>query len=92
MAEKKIHLDNLEKEIGSLGALSEKISNEKTAPPNVVGGGSSVQMLENIGLTYEKMQEQLGILVIETIAFMKSVWGKVSEKDNELAKDISGQK
>lgn len=92
MAEIKVNIDNLEKEIESLNSLSVKIDSDKTTPPNVVGGGSGVQMLENIGLTYEKMQEQIGILVKETVAFMKSVRDTVSEKDKKIAKDMSGEK
>ena len=88
MSEIKINIDNLEQEIICLRSLASNFSSNKTERPQVVGGGESIQALENLGLTFEQMKEQVEILVTETIAFMNGIKTTIEKQDEDIAKDI----
>lgn len=88
MSEIKINIDNLEQEIICLRSLASNVSSNKTERPQVVGGGESIQALENLGLTFEQMKEQVEILVTETIAFMNGIKTTIEKQDEDIAKDI----
>lgn len=88
MPEIKINIDNLEQEIICLKSLANKIKSTKVERPQVVGGGSSIQALENIGLTFENMQKQLSILVTDTASFMSSIKDATEKQDKKIASDI----
>lgn len=88
MAEIKINIDNLEAEITKLKTLSESIASKKEKCPETVGGGSSIQQLENIGIAYGKIHEQIATLVANTADFMKSVRDETVKMDNQIASDI----
>ena len=88
MSEIKININNLEQEIICLRSLASNVSSNKTERPQVVGGGESIQALENLGLTFEQMKEQVEILVTETIAFMNGIKTTIEKQDEDIAKDI----
>ena len=88
MSEIKINIDNLEQEIICLRSLASNVSSNTTERPQVVGGGESIQALENLGLTFEQMKEQVVILVTETIAFMNGIKTTIEKQDEDIAKDI----
>ena len=89
MSEIKINIDNLDYEISELKALAEEIKSKGIERPAVVGGGTSIQALEDIGLTYEKIQGQLGILVSNTASFMQNVRDTAVEQDKKIAQEIA---
>jgi len=85
MGEIKIKTSNLSTEIGNLRALNQKISSSCIKCPAVVGGGTSIQEIENIGKTYRKMHNQFGTLVSSTISFMENVNNSYKSSDNKAS-------
>ncbi len=85
MAEIKIKTDNLNMEIGNLRALGQKINASNIKCPGVVGGGSSVQEVENIGRIYQTIHAQLAALVLNTVSFMENVNTSYQSSDNKAS-------
>ena len=73
-------------EIGNLRALEQKINATNIKCPGVVGGGSSIQELENIGKMYQTIHTQLAALVLSTVSFMENVpiWHYRMPNEQEL--------
>ena len=88
MSEITINVEELDAQINRLVTLKEKISSSKIKCPTVVGGGTSVQAIEDMGLQYRKMQKQLEGLVSNTVEFMKNVNDTFRQRDINLADKI----
>lgn len=86
MKEIKINSNNLTAEIQKLEELKNSINNSNISCPATVGGGTSIQELENIGKLYKSLHNQLGILVSSTASFMENVNQSYQSSDNKAAK------
>lgn len=85
MAEIKINTGNLTAEIGKLKELKNSINNTNILCPATVGGGTSIQELEDIGKLYKSLHNQFGILVSSTASFMENVNQSYQSGDNKAA-------
>lgn len=100
MSEIKINTVNLNIEILKLKILKKRIEDSNVKCPTVVGGGTSIQELENICNGYKLLHSKMLLLVSNTIAFMKNAGECYTDSDNmtagifnilqNIVKDISG--
>ena len=73
MPEIRIKDDALNTEVNNLRNLNKRIGASNIKCPTVVGGGSSIEQIENIGKSYQQMHKQLEMLVSSTISFMENI-------------------
>lgn len=86
MSEIKIKNDALSTEISNLRNLNTKIRSSNIKCPTVVGGGTSIQQIENIGKSYQQMHKQLEMLVSSTVSFMENINNSYKSSDKKASK------
>lgn len=91
MAEIKIQINELNNEIEELKELRSKCSSRKTKPPATVGGGKTVNELEDIADIYVSMNNSFEILISNTISFLENVRDSYVSSDSKAAKKINGK-
>lgn len=88
MSEIKINIENLDSEINKLKELEKKITTNKKKPIAVVGGGTTVANIEEIGNDYKNMEEKMETLVKNTISFMDNIKKSYVTSDKNAANTI----
>lgn len=86
MSEIIIDTENLTSEIDKLKTLREKISNNKESATTVVGGGTTVEEIENLGNEFKSMEVKMESLVRNTILFMNNVKNSYVTSDKNASK------
>ena len=89
MGEILINTDSLAAEIGMLYTLGAKIAASSIACPAVVGGGSSVQEIENLGKNFQSIHNSVSVLVANTVSFMENVKASYQKNDSNAAKNYT---
>lgn len=89
MAEIKISINALDDAITKLKSLKESCSSFDTKFPDIIGGGSTVNELENIANTYKNMNTDFLTLISNTISFMENVKSSYVTSDAKAAAGIS---
>lgn len=88
MGEIRIEISSLDEEIKNLEKLKKKIDSLLVRPPKIIGGGLSVQQLEDIEKMYKKIHRQIGTLVLNTILFMDDIRETLLEQEEEISKQF----
>lgn len=73
MSEINVNIVKLNSGIARMQRLQSKCSGTKTAKPATVGGGKTVNELENMAGTYEKLNVHLEKLLSNTTSFLENV-------------------
>lgn len=90
MAEIKINIVELDSSINKLQSLKSKcISNQKSVPPTV-GGGKTVNELEDIAELYQTINSSLETLIANTISFLSNIKDSYVSSDQKAAEGIAG--
>ena len=85
MAEININIAELEDSIARLRSLQ---TNAASAPPATVGGGQTVNELENIADTYRALNRSLSELISNTIHFLDNIKESYMTSDQLAARGI----
>ena len=88
MSEIKIDVDSLESGINNLKELKSKISINKSNAPTVVGGGSTVDNIEKIGIDFKNIEDKMELLLQNTISLLNNIKSSYVSSDNNAAKTI----
>lgn len=91
VAEIKVRIQELDSAIAKLKTLQVKCDNEKEKPPTVVGGGKSVNEIEEIGKMYLTLNSHTGTLISNTISFLSNVKTSYQTSDLNIANTIKGK-
>ena len=86
MAEINVNITEIDNAITKLHGLLEK--NECATPPVTVGGGKSVNELENIANTYMMLNKSFEDLISNTISFLQNVKDSYVSSDKKAAEGI----
>lgn len=86
MAEIKVNSNNLSFEINKLRVLKQKIAAAAQNSPSVIGGGTTIQEIQNIGNKYVLLYDKVELLVDNTIAFMNNVNTSYVSSDKKASK------
>lgn len=89
MAEINVKITEINNEITKLQNLRTRCDSINTAVPSTVGGGQTVNELENIATVYKTMNRELGELISNTISFLQNVRDSYVFSDAKAAKEIS---
>lgn len=91
MAEINIKINEISNAISKLQGLQSRCVFVNIAPPSTVGGGRTVNELEDIAAAYKSLNIQLEILISNTISFLQNVRDSYISSDEKAAKGISGK-
>ena len=91
MAEIKINTSKLDDVIKRLGVLEKNWNANDTKPPVTVGGGKTVNELEELAAVYQNLNSHMAALASTTAAFLKGVKESYQESDQKAAKNITGK-
>ena len=89
MSEIHIKVTEINNAITKLQALQSKSSSMNTHAPATVGGGKTVNQLENIADTYKKLNNCLEELFSNTILFLGNIRDSFSSSDTKAANQIN---
>lgn len=82
-----IEFPTLDSSIGKLKSMQKQWQAMDSKPPQTIGGGASVNELELMGATYDKLHTHMCNLISETILFMEKTRASYKESD-EKSKDL----
>ncbi len=91
MSEIKVNLDNLEGAILKLNNYAANWESNPTTPPATVGGGQTVNELEELAQMYKDLNTHMVTLASTTAAFFTNVKNSYQESDQKAASNISGK-
>lgn len=91
MAEIKLNINSLEDAISQLQDLRNECVNYGNLCPNTVGGGLTVNELESLVKTYDKLDNEFIQLISNTILFMKNVQKSFENSDKKAANSIQNK-
>lgn len=83
-----INIDEINNSIGRLRSLQTRCDLVSTTPPVTVGGGKTVNKLEEIASMYESLNECFGELVSNTILFLQNTRDSYVSSDSKAADKI----
>ena len=86
MSEININIAEIDNAIAKLRGLQSKYI---SAPPATVGGGKTVNELENIANTYMLLNKSFIGLITNTISFLENVKDSYSSSDKKAAEGIN---
>lgn len=89
MSEINIKIDVLENAINELKSVKQECDATKKTPPETVGGGKTVNELEEIGKLYQKMNEHVSLMFESTILFLQKTKDGFEKDDQDAASKIS---
>lgn len=84
-----IRFDTLNEAIDKLNKLERKRNSIDISPPTTVGGGMTVNEMEEIASEYKKLHAALGTLITNTSLFLQNVRDSFQEIDETAAESIS---
>lgn len=88
MSQIDIKVDSVSAAIGELRTLKQACDSAKKNPPGTVGGGKTVNELEEIGKLYIKMYEHFSQMISSTITLLEKTKSGFLESDNKAAAGI----
>lgn len=91
MAEINVKITEINNAISKLKALQSKCNLRKTTPPSTVGGGKTVNELENIADIYKSLNRDFGELISNTISFLQNVKDSYVSSDTKAAQGINNK-
>ncbi len=91
MAEINIKVTEIDSAIEKLQSLQSRCSSINTTPPITVGGGKTVNELENIADAYKTMNTHLEDFITNTISFLRNIKNSYVSSDLEAAKKIANK-
>lgn len=91
MAEIKVKVSEINNAIIRLQGLQSRCSSRSTTPPATIGGGKTVNELEDISGVYKAINTNLENLISNTIAFLQNVRDSYINSDTKAANKISNK-
>lgn len=91
MAEIKVKISEINSAITKLQRLQSRCNSRNTTPPTTVGGGKTVNELEDIADVYKSLNTQFGVLVSNTISFLQNVKDSYVSSDTKAANKIKNK-
>lgn len=91
MAEIKVKVSEINNAITKLQGLQSKCNSRNTTPPVTVGGGKTVNELENIANVYKTLNTQFETLLSNTISFLQNVRDSYTASDTKAANKIANK-
>lgn len=88
MSEISVKINVLAQKISELESLKQSCNNAKSNPPSTVGGGKTVNELEEIGKLYKTMYDHFLEMISSTISFMQKTKDGFESSDREAASEI----
>ena len=89
MSEINVKIVELDNAITKLQGLQKKCTSRNTTPPTTVGGGKTINELEEIASIYKSLNTDFSGLISYTIAFMQKVKNYYLSADQKSAKNIN---
>ena len=86
MAEINVKITEINNAITKLKGLQSKCKSRNTTPPTTVGGGKTVNELENIANIYNMMNHDFEELISNTISFLQNVKNSYVSSDAKAAR------
>ena len=91
MSEIKVNLESLDAAIARLNNLVANWQANPTTPPVTVGGGKTVNGLEELAQMYKELNDHMVLLASNTSAFFTNIRNSYQENDQKAASNISGK-
>ena len=91
MAEINVKINEIDNAITKLQGLQSRCISMNTTPPATVGGGRTVNELEEIAAVYKSLNSHFEMLISNTISFLQNVRDSYISSDEQAAKGITGQ-
>lgn len=91
MAEIKIKVSEINSAITRLQGLQSRCNSRNTTPPATVGGGKSVNELEDIADVYKTLNTHFEDLVSNTVSFLQNVRDSYTSSDTKVANKIANK-
>ncbi len=88
MAEININVTEINNAITKLQGLKSKCCSRSVTPPATVGGGKTVNELEDIADVYKTLNHDLGELISNTISFLENIKNSYVSSDVKAAQGI----
>lgn len=89
MAEIKVKVSEINNAIIRLQGLQSRCSSRSTTPPATIGGGKTVNELEDIAHVYKTLNTQFETLLSNTISFLQNVRDSYTDSDTKAANKIA---
>ena len=91
MSEIKVNIENLEGAISKLNNYAKNWASNPSTPPATIGGGKTVNELEELAKIYEELNDHMVLLASNTATFFTNVKNSYQESDHKAASNISGK-
>lgn len=91
MAEIKIKVSEINSAITRLQGLQSRCNLRNTTPPATVGGGKTINELEDIADAYKTLNTHFEDLVSNTISFLQNVRDSYTSSDTKAANKIANK-
>ena len=91
MAEIKINIQELERSVARLDQLAANWSAEQKTAPETVGGGKTVNELEDLAQVYQQLYRNLVLLASNTASFLDNVRESYEESDRKAGNGNRGR-
>lgn len=91
MAEIKVKITEINNSITKLKNLQSRCNTRNTTPPTTVGGGKTVNELEDIADVYKSLNTHFGVLISNTISFLQNVRDSYTSSDTKAANKIKNK-
>ena len=91
MAEIKVKVSEINSAITRLQGLQSRCNSRKTTPPATVGGGKTVNELEDIADVYKTLNTHFEDLITNTISFLQNVRDSYTDSDTKAANKIANK-
>lgn len=91
MAEINVNLTEIDNAITKLHELQSECNSRNTTPPATVGGGKTVNELEDIANIYKTLNTHFETLLSNTISFLQNVRDSYTASDTEAANKIANK-
>lgn len=91
MAEIKINVPEINSAITRLQGLQSRCNSRNTTPPATVGGGKTVNELENLADVYKALNTHFEDLISNTISFLQNVRDSYTSSDTKAANKIANK-
>lgn len=83
-----IKTQQIEKAISDLRIIQSTLSAAKKTPPPIVGGGKTVNQLEEIGKLYWGMNQHLSSMLESTVCMLKRTKEEFETNDQSIAAQL----
>ena len=91
MSEINVKITEINNAITKLQGLQLRCASRTTTPPATVGGGKTVNELEDIAKVYKNINTNFGELNKNTIMFLQNIRDSYISSDTKATKHISGR-